>query len=162
MTTTTDIRPGDLADERVIRLLDDHLTDMFATSPAESVHALDLSALAAPSVTFWTIGDTGGAGEADQVLGCVALKELDAEHGELKSMRTDAAARGRGLGARLLEHVLAESRRRGYRRVSLETGSQEFFAPARALYAKYGFEETGPFGDYALDPNSVFMTLALA
>jgi putative acetyltransferase len=161
VTTTTDIRPGDLADERVIRLLDDHLTDMFATSPAESVHALDVSALAAPGVTFWTIGDAGGAGEADEVLGCVALKELDAGHGELKSMRTDAAARGRGLGARLLEHVLAESRRRGYRRVSLETGSQEFFAPARALYAKYGFEETGPFGDYALDPNSVFMTLEL-
>ena len=155
MTTTTDIRLGDLADERVIRLLTDHLDDMFATSPAESVHALDVSGLSVPEVTFWTIGD------ADGLHGCVALKELDPEHGELKTMRTDAAARGRGLGARLLEHVLAESARRGYARVSLETGSQEFFRPARTLYAKYGFRECGPFGDYRLDPNSVFMTLEL-
>jgi len=155
VTTTTSIEPGDLTDERVIRLLTDHLTDMFSTSPAESVHALDVSGLSAPGVTFWTIAD------GDELLGCVALKELDAEHGELKSMRTDAAARGRGLGARLLEHVLAEAARRGYRHVSLETGSQEFFRPARTLYAKYGFVECGPFGDYALDPNSVFMTLEL-
>jgi putative acetyltransferase len=155
VTTTISIQPGDLADARVIRLLTDHLTDMFATSPAESVHALDVTGLAVPEVAFWTIAD------GDELLGCVALKELDAEHGELKSMRTDAAARGRGLGARLLDHVLAESARRGYRRVSLETGSQEFFRPARTLYAKYGFRECGPFGDYRLDPNSVFMTLEL-
>ena len=155
VTTTTSIEPGDLTDERVIRLLTDHLTDMFSTSPAESVHALDVSGLSAPGLTFWTIA------YVDELLGCVALKELDAEHGELKSMRTDAAARGRGLGARLLEHVLAEAARRGYRRVSLETGSQEFFRPARTLYAKYGFVECGPFGDYVLDPNSVFMTLEL-
>lgn len=155
MTISTAIRPGDLADERVIRLLTDHLTDMFATSPAESVHALDVSGLAVPEVTFWTIT------EHDAILGCVALKELDPQHGELKSMRTDAAARGRGLGARLLEHVLAESARRGYRRVSLETGTQEFFRPARTLYAKYGFQECAPFGDYVLDPHSVFMTLEL-
>ena len=155
MTISTAIRPGDLADERVISLLTDHLTDMFATSPAESVHALDVSGLAVPEVTFWTIA------EGEVILGCVALKELDAGHGELKSMRTDAAARGRGLGARLLEHVLAESARRGYRRVSLETGSQEFFRPARTLYAKYGFRECGPFADYRLDPSSVFMTLEL-
>ena len=115
----------------------------------------EMMGLAVPEVTFWTIGD------ADGLHGCVALKEVGPEHGELKSMRTDAAARGRGLGARLLEHVLAESARRGYRRVSLETGSQEFFRPARTLYAKYGFEECGPFGDYVLDPNSVFMTLEL-
>jgi putative acetyltransferase len=155
VTTATDIRPGDLADERVIRLLTDHLTDMFATSPAESVHALDVSGLSVPEVTFWTIAD------GDRLLGCVALKELEPGHGELKSMRTDVAARGRGLGARLLEHVLTEAAHRGYRRVSLETGSQEFFRPARTLYAKYGFRECGPFGDYVLDPNSVFMTLEL-
>jgi putative acetyltransferase len=155
VTISTAIRPGDLADERVISLLTDHLTDMFATSPAESVHALDVSGLAVHEVTFWTIA------EGEVILGCVALKELDAGHGELKSMRTDAAARGRGLGARLLEHVLAESARRGYRRVSLETGSQEFFRPARTLYAKYGFRECGPFADYRLDPSSVFMTLEL-
>jgi putative acetyltransferase len=155
VTISAAIHPGDLADEQVVRLLTDHLTDMFATSPAESVHALDVSGLAVPEVTFWTIAD------GDIILGCVALKELDPRHGELKSMRTDAAARGRGLGARLLEHVLAESARRGYRRVSLETGTQEFFRPARTLYAKYGFRECGPFADYRLDPNSVFMTLEL-
>lgn len=153
--TTTDIRPGDLTDPRVIRLLTDHLDDMFATSPAESVHALDVSGLSVPEVAFWTIG------EGDELLGCVALKELDPEHGELKSMRTDGAVRGRGLGARLLEHVLGEAARRGYRRVSLETGSQDFFRPARTLYAKYGFVECGPFADYVLDPHSVFMTLEL-
>ena len=153
--TTTDIRPGDLTDPRVIRLLTDHLDDMFATSPAESVHALDVSGLSVPEVAFWTIG------EGDELLGCVALKELDAEHGELKSMRTDGAVRGRGLGARLLEHVLDEAARRGYRRVSLETGSQDFFRAARTLYAKYGFVECGPFADYVLDPHSVFMTLEI-
>ncbi|RNB52521.1 N-acetyltransferase [Agromyces tardus] len=128
---------------------------MFATSPAESVHALDVSGLSAPGVAFWTIADS------DELVGCVALKELDPEHGELKSMRTDAAARGRGLGALLLEHVLGEAARRGYRRVSLETGSQEFFRPARRLYERYGFRECGPFAEYVLDPNSVFMTLEL-
>ncbi|GAA2041489.1 GNAT family N-acetyltransferase [Agromyces tropicus] len=149
------IRLADLADPRVIRLLEDHLADMYATSPAESVHALDVSGLSVPEVLFWTIG------EGEALLGCVALKELDPEHGELKSMRTDAAARGRGLGARLLEHVLGEAGRRGYRRISLETGSEEFFLPARRLYARYGFAECPPFADYALDPNSVFMTLEL-
>ncbi|TPX04548.1 GNAT family N-acetyltransferase, partial [Schumannella luteola] len=93
--------------------------------------------------------------------GCVALKQLDPAHGELKSMRTDAAARGRGLGRLLLAHVLEESRSRGYRRLSLETGSQDFFLPARTLYLRAGFVETGPFADYALDPNSVFMTREL-
>ena len=157
MTTPASITidRGDLADERVLRLLRDHLDDMFATSPPESVHALDVSGLEVPEVTFWTVAEGG------DLLGCIALKELDPEHGELKSMRTDAAARGRGLGARLLEHVLAEAVRRGYRRVSLETGSQDFFRPARSLYAKYGFRECEPFGDYVLDPNSVFMTLEL-
>ena len=155
MTTAASIRPGDLADERVIRLLTDHLADMFATSPAESVHALDVSGLSVPEVVFWTIAD------GDELVGCVALKELDAGHGELKSMRTDAAARGRGLGALLLEHVLDEAARRGYRRVSLETGSQDFFRPARTLYARYGFRECGPFAEYVADPNSVFMTLEL-
>ncbi len=149
------IAPGDLTDPRVLKLLEDHLADMYATSPPESVHALDVSGLQHPSVTFWALSD------GDDVLGCVALKELAPDHGELKSMRTDAAARGRGLGRMLLAHVLDEARARGYRRVSLETGTEDFFAPARALYARAGFVETGPFADYALDPNSTFMTLEL-
>ncbi|MDW8807934.1 GNAT family N-acetyltransferase [Streptomyces scabiei] len=157
--TVSDITPqitiGDLADPRVLRLLEDHLADMHAESPPESVHALDVSGLQHPAVTFWIVS------EGDTVLGCVALKELDPTHGELKSMRTDAAARGRGLGRLLLEFVLAEAVARGYTRLSLETGSQEFFRPARTLYARAGFAETGPFADYRLDPLSVFMTREL-
>jgi len=149
------IAPGDLTDPRVLRLLEDHLADMHATSPAESVHALDVSGLSDPAVTFWAIAD------GEDLLGCVALKQLSPEHGELKSMRADAAARGRGLGRRLLEHVLDEARARGYVRVSLETGTEAFFAPARSLYEKAGFAECPPFGSYALDPNSVFYTLEL-
>ncbi|GAA1963484.1 GNAT family N-acetyltransferase [Agromyces allii] len=150
------IAPGDLTDPRVLRLLEDHLADMHATSPAESVHALDVSGLSDPAVTFWAVSD----GEA--VLGCVALKQLSPEHGELKSMRADAAARGQGLGRRLLEHVLDEARSRGYARISLETGTEDFFAPARALYEKAGFTVCPPFGSYELDPNSAFYTLELA
>jgi putative acetyltransferase len=150
------IAPGDLSDPRVLRLLGDHLADMYATSPPESVHALDVTALQHPDVTFWALA------EGDQLLGCVALKQLDARHGELKSMRTDAAARGRGLGRLLLQHVVAEARARGYLRLSLETGTEEFFRPARALYRSHGFVETGPFGEYTLDPISIYLTLRLA
>jgi putative acetyltransferase len=139
----------------VVALLEEHLADMYATTPAESVHALDPGALAKPGISFWTLHEDGA------VLGCAALKEIDAAHGEIKSMRTANAARRRGVAARLLDHVLAEARDRGYARVSLETGSQEFFAPARALYASRGFGECGPFGDYQPDPHSVFMTLSL-
>jgi putative acetyltransferase len=154
------ISPEPPTRDDVRRLLDEHLTDMFATSPAESVHALDHSALLAPSVTFWTARDDDGA-----LLGCGALSELapgaEAREGEIKSMRTAAQARGRGVASELLKVVLAEAERREYARVSLETGSQDFFAPARRLYARRGFMECGPFGSYVLDPNSVFMTLEL-
>jgi putative acetyltransferase len=144
----------------VRRLLDEHLADMYATSPAESVHALDHSALLAPTVTFFTARDDG------VLLGCGALSELTAGpshpgHGEIKSMRTAAPARGRGVASALLDTVLAEARRRRYTRMSLETGTQDYFAPARRLYARHGFTECGPFGSYTLDPHSVFMTLEL-
>jgi len=145
----------DLARDDVTRLLTEHLADMHATSPAESVHALDVTGLQAPNVTFWT------ARRAEELLGCAALKELAADHGEVKSMRTAPAARGAGVGAALVAHVIAEARSRGYARLSLETGPQDFFAPARRLYARHGFEECGPFGDYRLDPHSVFFSLAL-
>ena len=154
-TAEPTITLGDLTDARVLRLLEDHLADMYASSPACSVHALDVSGLADPRVTFWTLRD------GDEILGCVALIELDPEHGELKSMRMSAEHRGRGLGRLLLDHVLADARRRGYRRISLETGSQDFFAPARGLYSRNGFVVCGPFADYVLDPSSVFMTLEL-
>ncbi|MBO0609426.1 GNAT family N-acetyltransferase [Myceligenerans salitolerans] len=137
-------------------LLDEHLSEMRATSPPESVHALDHAALLAPSITFWTARDEGGA-----LLGCVALSELGPAHGEVKSMRTAVPARGRGVGAALVRHVLAEARSRGYGRLSLETGTQEFFASARRLYGRHGFTECGPFADYRPDPFSTFMTLVL-
>lgn len=143
-------------------LLDEHLADMYATSPPESVHALDHAALLAPSVTFVTAREADGT-----LLGCGALSELTptAVHApgeaELKSMRTARPARGRGVATAVLAHLLDLAAARGYGRVSLETGSQDFFAPARRLYARHGFTECGPFGGYALDPHSVFMTLEL-
>lgn len=144
----------------VHQLLSEHLADMFATSPAESVHALDHSALSAPSMTFWTAREDGG------LLGCGALKLLDSPpgspvHGELKSMRTAASARGRGVATLMLRHILDDARARNLERVYLETGTEDFFAPARRLYARNGFTECPPFAGYTLDPNSVFMELRL-
>lgn len=149
------IRRGGLDHPQVRALLDEHLSSMASLSPPESVHALPLDALRAPDVTFWT----AWAGEA--LLGCAALKELSARHGEVKSMRTALAHRRFGVARAMLDHVVAEARARGYERLSLETGSMAAFAPARRLYEGAGFAYCGPFGDYADDPNSVFMTLPL-
>lgn len=144
-----------LSDPRIVAFLEEHLTDMRRVSPPESVHALDLDALRQPGIRFWTawLGDT--------LVGTAALKRLDDGHAELKSMRTTATLRGQGIAARMLEHTVAQARALGHARMSLETGSQPFFAPARALYAKHGFEECGPFGGYGPDPNSYFMTRTL-
>jgi len=141
------IRVDDLTSAPVIQLLREHLH-----SPPESVHALDLTGLRDPAITFWTIWNGG------ELLGCGALKELDPQQGEIKSMRTAAAHLRTGVARRLLEHMLEEARRRGYTRLSLETGSAAAFAPAQMLYASFGFEYCGPFADYRLDPYSVFMT----
>lgn len=155
MMVRVQIAVEDPAGAEVAAFLGEHLTDMYATSPAESVHALDVAALQAATVTFWT-ARLGGA-----LLGCGALKEIAPDHGEIKSMRTTAAARGRGVGAALLGHVVATAQARGYARLSLETGTQEYFAPARRLYLRHGFTPCGPFGDYTLDPNSAYFTRAL-
>ncbi len=149
------IRRDDPHRPEVTDLLTTHLETMALHSPPESVHALDLSGLQTPDVTFWA------AWNGTALLGCGALKELDGRHGEIKSMHTAEAFRGKGVGARILEHMLAEARRRSYDRLSLETGSMEAFAPARALYARYGFAYCDPFADYREDPYSVFMTLEL-
>jgi putative acetyltransferase len=145
----------DLSRREVHELLSEHLRSMHLHSPPESVHALDLDGLRRPEITFWTVWEGG------ELLGCGALKELDATHGEIKSMRTAAAHLRKGVARGLLAHILAEARRRGYRRVSLETGSAEAFLPARRLYETFGFAYCGPFESYALDPFSVFMTLEL-
>lgn len=150
-----DIKIDNPARPDVTQLLAEHLADMYATSPPESVHALDVDALTATGVTFWTARRDG------ELVGCGALKELDHGHGELKSMRTTAAARGTGVGKALLVYLVAEGRLRGYSRLSLETGTQEYFAPARGLYASQGFTGCGPFADYAQDPHSAYVTLIL-
>ena len=151
-----EIRADDLRGADVAALLQEHLDDMHRHSPPESVHALDLDTLRRPEITFWVVRD------GDALLGCGALKQLDPRHGEIKSMRTANVHRGRGVGASMLEHIVAEARRRGYARLSLETGTPAAFDPARRLYARYGFVECGPFAGYAPDPYSTFMTLELA
>ena len=149
------ITVDDLSGPDVAAFLQAHLDQMHELSPAESVHALDLAALRAPNVTFWS------AYEDDALVGCGALKVLDARHGEIKSMRTDPAQRGRGIAGQLLRHIIAEARARGLLRLSLETGSEEFFAPARRLYARHGFQPCPPFADYTDDPLSSYFTLDL-
>jgi len=139
----------------VQKLLNEHLADMYATSPADSVHALDHEALSGPGIVFWTVR------QDSEVLGCCALKQLQTGQGEIKSLGTAAHARGRGVATRLLEHLLEEARRSDYERLFLETGSQDFFAPARRLYHRHGFIACPPFATYVPDPNSVFMTREL-
>ena len=150
-----DIRLDDVRGPEIAVLLQEHLRDMHRVSPPESVHALDLESLRQPDITFWTMWDAG------RLAGCGALKELDSQHGEIKSMRTASSHRRQGVATQLLQHLLAEAKQRGYTRVSLETGSMDFFLPARALYASFGFEPCPPFADYIADPNSIFMTKAL-
>jgi len=151
------IEHDDLSRSAIHELLDEHLQSMRAWSPPESVHALDLDKLRQPGITFWSAWD-----EAGLLLGCGALKELDATHGELKSMRTPEARRGRGAGRAILKHIISVATARGYERLSLETGATARFAPAQRLYESAGFTRCGPFGDYAEDPHSVFMSLPLA
>ena len=151
-----DIRLDDLAGPQIAALLRTHLDTMAPHSPPESRHALDLTGLRAPDITFWCAWD------GDELMGCGALRRLDATHGEIKSMHTAERHRGRGVGAAILDTIIAEARRLGLRRLSLETGSMAAFAPARALYARRGFVECEPFGDYRPDRYSTFMTLELA
>ena len=152
---TVQIRLDDLSGPEVAELLREHLRHMQALTPAESVHALPIEALRAPEITFWSVW------QDRELMGCGALKQLDSRHGEIKSMRTVSKHLRKGVASALLEHILAESKRRAYRRLSLETGAPAAYAPARKLYAKFGFLPCGPFADYTNDPNSVFMTLEL-
>jgi putative acetyltransferase len=150
-----EIRLDDLRGPEIARLLQEHLDEMALHSPAESRHALDLDGLRAPTITFWSVWENG------ELMGCGALKELTPEHGEIKSMRTTYAHRGKGVAAAMLQHILDEATKRGYRQLSLETGSMAAFAPAHALYTRFGFPPCGPFANYREDPNSSFMTRKL-
>ena len=149
------IIPADLDDPRVIALLDTHVTSARAQTARGSAHALDLDALRAPDIRVWTIWDD------DELLGVGALKLLAADHGEVKSMHVAAERRRSGAGSALLRHIVTEARASGLSRVSLETGSWDYFRPAREFYRRHGFVECGPFAGYVPDPNSVFMTLDL-
>lgn len=149
------IRLDDLSGIEIRSLLEEHLRSMYELSPPKSVHALDIDKLRQPVVTFWT------AWEGPELLGCGALRELSPRHGEVKSMRTANAHRGRGVARAILAHLVGEARRRGYERLSLETGSMQAFEPARRLYASAGFAPCPPFGDYIEDPNSAFLTMTL-
>ncbi|WP_163936995.1 GNAT family N-acetyltransferase [Paraferrimonas sp. SM1919] len=151
-----EIKIDDLSGGEVIQLLEEHLADMYATSPPESVHALDVKELKSPDITFFSGWSNG------ELQGCLAIKQLTPQHIELKSMRTTQASRQSGVASRLLSHALNVAIDRGYTQVSLETGTQEFFIPARKLYEKFGFNNCGPFSHYKLDPHSHFMTRGLA
>jgi putative acetyltransferase len=150
------IEVDDLSRPQVLALLNEHLTNMLELSPPEQVFALDVTRLRAPGITFWTAWDDA------VLLGCGALKELSAAHGEVKSMRTPMALRRRGAGRAILAHIIEVARWRGYQTLSLETGSSPAFRPAQRLYQSFGFICCGPFAGYRADPNSVFMSLRLA
>ncbi|MEU9112338.1 GNAT family N-acetyltransferase [Streptomyces sp. NPDC048483] len=145
----------DLSGPEIARFLQDHVQQMQSITPVESKHALDLDGLRKPDVTFWSVSD------GDTLVGCGAIKKLDAGHAELKSMRTQPTRKRSGIASLLLEHIIAEAKDMGFTRLSLETGATEFFLPARKLYEKFGFHQCDPFADYRPDQNSTFMTRAL-
>ena len=149
------IQLDDLRGPEIADLLRMHLRELAAISPPESMHALDIGALRRPDITFWSASDDG------VLAGCGALRELDPHHAEIKSMRTASTHLRRGVASGILGHLIEEARRRGYRRLSLETGAMPAFEPARGLYARFGFRACGPFTGYVEDPNSVFLTLEL-
>ena len=149
------LRVDDLSGEAIRALIARHLSGMHEHSPPESVHALDIEKLKDPAVTFWS------AWIGDEIAGCGALKRLDGQRGEIKSMRVADRFLGKGVGRAILEHIVAEAQKRGLQSLWLETGSAEAFRPALALYASAGFRRCGPFGDYTDDPFSVFMTRTL-
>lgn len=151
-----DIQQEDPASADVHALLLEHLADMQSHSPPESVHALDMNALRVPAITFWTVRENG------VLLGCGALKQLDAESAEIKSMKTSPSHQRRGVARRLLRRILIAANERNLKQVFLETGTPEAFVPARKLYENHGFVECEPFADYTHDPYSVFMKFDVA
>ena len=150
-----DLRIDDLTGSEVAELLSEHIQSMRIHSPPESKHALDLEGLRKPEITFWS------AWEGNELVGCGALQELNRHHGEIKSMRTSSSHLRKGVAKRILQRIIDEAKQRGYRRLSLETGSMDAFEPARRMYANFGFQYCMPFSYYIEDPNSVFMTKEL-
>jgi len=155
VTPNLTFREDDLSGEATRSLIARHLAGMRASSPPESVHALDIDGLRRPDLTFWSVW------VGDEIAGCGALKQLDALQGELKSMRVADKFLGRGIGRAILDHLIAEARSRGIQSLWLETGSTEEFVPALRLYESAGFKRCGPFNGYVEDPFSVFMTMSI-
>ena len=149
------IRQDDLSGAEIAQLLTEHLRSLAEVSPPESRHALNLAELRKPDIKFWSVWI------GDELAGCGALKHLDADHGEIKSMRTAKAHLRKGVGSLVLQEIISEAKRRGYRRLSLETGSMPYFEPAHRLYQKFRFTPCPPFSGYVDDPNSLFMTKQL-
>jgi len=143
---------GGLDDPQVLAMLKFHFDTNISVTPLGSAHVFDITRLKAPDVTFWS------AWEDEILMGVGALKRMDASHGEIKSMHTLQTARRSGVGGAILRHIIARAQAMGLQQLSLETGSFDYFAPARALYARHYFVECGPFGEYQPDPNSTFMT----
>lgn len=150
-----EIKIDDLTGSEITDLIREHLLGMSLISPPESIHALNLDELRRPEITFWSVW------EGNELLGCGALKEHGPQHGEIKSMRTATKHQRKGVAKRILDHIMEEAKRRGYYKLSLETGSMNAFEPAKRLYESLGFEYCNPFSDYKDDPNSVFMTKVL-
>ncbi|WP_395343741.1 GNAT family N-acetyltransferase [Ningiella sp. W23] len=146
------IKLDDLSDPRIEAFLAAHIDDMQAVSPPESKHALDMESLKAPNISFWTLWDD------NELVGCGAVMQLSDEIGEIKSMRISETQRGKGYAQALLNQIIDFAKQSGLKRLSLETGSMDFFEPARKLYLKFGFDYCEPFGNYVKDDNSVFMT----
>ena len=145
----------DLSSPQVAAFLEEHIQEMRSITPLESKHALDLDGLRQPEITFWSVMD------GDTLVGCGAIKRLDTGHAEVKSMRTASTRRRSGVASLLLAYLIAEARRMGFTRLSLETGAAEFFQPARKLYEKFGFDYCEPFADYQPSPHNLFMTRSL-
>ena len=150
-----EIKTDDLSGPEIAELLTEHLRCLAEVSPPESRHALNLEELRKPDITFWSVW------QGRELVGCGALRELDPRHGEIKSMRTAKGHVRKGVATMLLDHIVSEAKRRGYCRLSLETGSMPYFEPAHELYRKFGFKTCPPFDGYVDDPNSVFMTREL-
>jgi putative acetyltransferase len=142
----------DLSGPQIARFLDEHVREMRSVTPPEHAYALDLDGLRKPEITFWSVHDD------DSLVGCAAITRLDPDHAELKSMRTAPARKRQGIAAMLLAHIITEARRMGFGRLSLETGTAEYFLPARKLYERFGFGYCGPFADYQPSPHNTFMT----
>ena len=150
-----EIKLDDLSGEDITKLIKEHRQSMFEHSPAESVHALDIEELRKENITFWSVWEGG------ELVGCGALKELTAKHGEIKCMRTSPLHLRKGVGGKMLAYIEEEGKRRGYEKLSLETGSAAAFEPAVRLYCKFGFCFCPPFADYLADPHSLFLSKPL-